>query len=188
MMDHIRVPGISHHRSHAAFRVAVAACFAVVPVGIGMMLASRVFAEPSKSTHASGVKAFALRLSPRQDLKKELLAFARREGLKAAAIVTCVGSLTDVNVRLANRETGTARTGHFEIVSLVGLLDPDGGHLHLCVTDRDGNAFGGHLLDGSLVYTTAEVVIAELSDLEFKRELDKTFGYRELVVYPRTSR
>ncbi len=118
-------------------------------------------------------------------MKKELLAYAQREGLWAAAIVTCVGSLTDVNVRLANQKGGTTRQGHFEITSLVGILDPAGGHLHLGVTDKDGVAFGGHLLDGNLVYTTAEVVLVELTDLEFRREIDPTFGYNELSVIPR---
>lgn len=170
------------------FPIAIGACLAAGLIGFGMLFASRVLAEPSRPANASGIKAYAVRLTPKQDLKKELLAIARREGMKAPAILTCVGSLTDINVRLANREGGTARSGHFEIVSLVGLLDADGGHLHLCVTDQDGHAFGGHLLDGSLVYTTAEVVIVELQDLAFRREVDKTFGYKELVVEQRTSR
>ena len=45
--------------------------------------------------------------------------------------------------------------------------------------------FGGHVLDGCRVYTTAEVVVAELTDLFFDRHTDATFGYRELVVAPR---
>jgi len=79
------------------------------------------------------------------------------------------------------------RTGHFEIVSLVGTLGRDGGHLHLCAADGDGVAFGGHLLDGSLVFTTAEVVVAELTDAEFRREPDPATGFRELIVVPRES-
>jgi predicted DNA-binding protein with PD1-like motif len=131
------------------------------------------------------MKTFAFRLKPGQDLRKELLAFAKREGLKAGAVVTCVGSLTEVSLRYANREGAAVRQGRFEIVALVGTVDPSGGHLHLCVADRDGVAFGGHLTDGCLVYTTAEVVVGELTGLEFRREPDRTFGYDELAVYPR---
>jgi predicted DNA-binding protein with PD1-like motif len=97
--------------------------------------------------------------------------------------VTCVGSLTTTKLRLANRSDTSTRAGHFEIVSLVGTVDPSGGHLHLCVTDGDGVAFGGHLVDGCVVYTTAEVVLADLTGLEFRREVDPTFGYKELAVY-----
>ncbi len=31
---------------------------------------------------------------------------------------------------------------------------------------------GRHLLDGSIIYTTEEIIITELVDLEFKRELE----------------
>ncbi len=42
-------------------------------------------------------------------------------------------------------------------------------------------------MNNNLVYTTAEIVIVELSDLEFVRENDPTYGYQELVVKKRTS-
>lgn len=133
----------------------------------------------------SNTKAYALRLTPGQDLKLEILAFAKRHELKAAAVVTCVGSLTDVNLRYANRETGLHRKGHFEIVSLVGTCEFGGGYLHLCVSDADGVTIGGHVLDGCKVHTTAEIVLVELSDLTFRRELDRNTGYKELVIESR---
>ncbi len=135
---------------------------------------------------ASTMKVYALRLGPGRDLRLGLLDFARECGLRAPAILTRVGSLTDVVLRHANRTEATVRRGHFEIVSLVGLIDPPRGHLHLCVADGDGNVCGGHLLDGSLVYTTAEIVIGELEALEFRREPDPATGFRELVVGERS--
>lgn len=144
-------------------------------------------AEDSLTTSrpGSGVRAYAFRLTPGQDLKQEVLAFARRERLHAAAILTCVGSLTEVCLRFANRSEPTVRRGHFEIVSLVGTLCESGGHLHLAVADETGAMLGGHMLDGCRVYTTAEVVVADLTGLRFDRHTDATFGYRELVVTPR---
>lgn len=140
---------------------------------------------PGPRAEGSTVRAYAVRLTPGQDLRRELLAFARREGLRAGAVVTCVGSLTTAVLRFANRGEPVVRKGHFEIVSLVGTLSADGGHLHLCVADRDGATFGGHLLDGCEVFTTAEVVVAELTDLAFRREPDPATGFNELVVSPR---
>ena len=133
----------------------------------------------------SAVTAHAFRLTPGTDLKRELLAFAARHHFKAAAIVTCVGSLTEVCLRYANRPDGVTRRGHFEIVSLVGTFSEGGGHFHLAVADELGAMSGGHLLDGCLIYTTAEVVIIELTEVQFDRQVDDTFGYRELVVNPR---
>ena len=141
--------------------------------------------ENAAVTTRSPVTALAFRLKPGDDLKRELAAFAQRERLRAGVILTGVGSLTEVNIRYANREGGTLRKGHFEILSLVGTLDADGMHVHMTVADRDGVAFGGHLLDGCVVYTTAEIAVGELDALKFRREPDPTYGYRELVVSPR---
>lgn len=133
---------------------------------------------------SSPLRAYALRLRPGQDLKQELTAFVVKSGLRAGAVLTCVGSLTDVSLRLANQENATTYHGHFEIVSLVGTLSPAGSHLHLAVADSTGRTIGGHLMDGCRIYTTAELVLAELPALEFRRETDATFGYLELAVYP----
>ncbi len=130
------------------------------------------------------MKSFAFRLTPGQDLKREILAFAHRHGLRAPVVLTCVGSLTRLVIRLAGANDVLDRTGKFEIVSLVGCADPPRGHLHLCVADETGATIGGHLMDGCVVYTTAEVVLGELPDVTFRRELDPTYGYKELVVEP----
>lgn len=102
--------------------------------------------------------------------------------LSAAGVVTCVGSLTEVTIRYANREEATKLTGHFEIVSLVGTLEPGGGHLHISVSDGEGQTLSGHLLPGSAVYTTAEIVLVALDDLRFTRKPDPVTTYEELSV------
>jgi uncharacterized protein len=153
---------------------------------IGLAVWNAAAHEPAeRPATASPARFLAFRLRPGQDLRRELLAFVRREDVRAGAVVTCVGSLTTVSLRLANRTETTTRTGHFEITSLVGTLDAAGGHLHLGVADGQGDSFGGHLVDGCVVYTTAEVVVADLTGLEFRREIDPTYGYKELVVLPR---
>ncbi|KUG07088.1 hypothetical protein ASU33_04000 [Solirubrum puertoriconensis] len=129
-----------------------------------------------------------LRLRPGQDLRQQLTALVKAEGIKAGAMLTCVGSLTQVTLRLANQEVPTEYRGHFEIVSLVGTLAESGSHLHLSVADSTGRTSGGHLLDGNLVYTTAEIVVGVLDDVEFRREEDPIFGYKELTVRPRAHR
>lgn len=139
---------------------------------------------PSTPAASSSLRTYALRLKPGQDLRRELLAFTEQRGLRAAAVLTCVGSLTTATLRLANQEGPSVYRGHFEIVSLVGTLSINGSHLHLSVADSTGRTLGGHLLDGNLVYTTVELVIGELPELDFRREPDATYGYRELAVYP----
>lgn len=128
------------------------------------------------------MKVFAFRVKPGQDLRRELLAFAERHALVAPMVLTCVGSLQQLVLRFAGQTDATVRIGRFEIVSLVGCVDPPRGHLHLSAADESGVVVGGHLMDGCEVYTTAEVVVGELPGVRFRRELDPTYGYRELVV------
>ena len=129
-------------------------------------------------------KFFALRLPPHADLRRSLLDFAQKNSIKAAAIVTCVGSLDQCNLRFADQKDGKVMKGFYEILSLSGTLGNAGCHLHLCVSDKEGRTMGGHLLDENLIYTTAEIVIVELIDVSFDREVDDTYGYSELVVKP----
>jgi uncharacterized protein len=128
------------------------------------------------------IRTFAFRLAPHQDIKKSLIEFARENKIKAGCIITAVGSLEQMNLRFANQEHGTLKTGYFEIMSLTGTFSETSSHLHMSVSDHTGNTIGGHLLDDNKVYTTLEIVVAELTDLEFAREKDPAYGYSELVV------
>lgn len=93
-----------------------------------------------------------------------------------------MGSLTQTNLRFAKQPEGSGSNGHFEIVSLTGTLSTSGSHLHMSVCDSLGQTIGGHLLNGNLVYTTAEIVIGESKSLVFSREKDGTTAWEELQV------
>lgn len=130
----------------------------------------------------SPARMVAIRLVPGEDPIAALRALQRRTGARAMAVVTCVGSLTRAMIRHANRPESTEYLGHYEITSLVGTIDPAGEHLHLTVTDGRGRALGGHLLPGSSVYTTAEIVVAILEEIAFSRAPCPHSGYDELVI------
>lgn len=134
---------------------------------------------------AAAPQVIALRLRPGADLRAELLRVTRERGLEAAWVSTCVGSLTKVTLRYANQPQGTTLEGHFEIVSLVGTVSTHGSHLHLSVSDGEGRTIGGHLLDGSAVYTTAEVVLLSSPDLRFTRPRDAETTFGELSIETR---
>jgi predicted DNA-binding protein with PD1-like motif len=131
------------------------------------------------------VRTIAFRLRPGDDLRAGIEAAARGAGLRAPLVLTCVGSLS----RAALRPAGVDRTDHvdgdLEIVSLVGTLSEDGPHLHLAVSDNTGHMTGGHLQEGSVVRTTAEVVLGELEDVVFRRPIDPETTWDELVIEPR---
>lgn len=115
-------------------------------------------------------------------MKKSIIRFLQEKNIRAGWVVSCVGSLTNYGLRFANREDGTSGQGYFEIMSLCGTLSVQGCHLHLSIADSTGKVTGGHLLDGCLIYTTAEIVIGCTGQMEFTRLVDGTTPWKELQI------
>ena len=131
------------------------------------------------------MKAVPLRLQPGNDLRLALEAWMGAQQEQAGCVLSAVGSLSVAQLRLAGATQATAIHGELEILSLSGTLSPDGAHLHIAIADSKGAVIGGHLCAGSLVRTTAELVIGLLPEFQFRRELDPATGYAELRVSPR---
>ncbi len=55
----------------------------------------------------------------------------------------------------------------------------------MAVADSKGAVIGGHLCAGSLVRTTAELVIGLLPEWRFCRQPDPATSYSELQIRPR---
>ena len=130
------------------------------------------------------MKIHTFRLKPQQDLFDSIEDFVKQNNIEAGCILSSVGSLTHATLRLANREYFNEYEVHFEIVSMTGTVSIHGSHIHVAISDGDGVTIGGHLVSGCKIYTTAEIVLLELDDVVYKRELYKNdSGYEELVVY-----
>lgn len=128
---------------------------------------------------------FALRLHPGDDLKKSLANFVAAQNIKAGYIITAVGSLSISNLRYAGQSEGFITESKFEILTLSGTVSVQGLHLHITLADETGKTTGGHLLDGNIIYTTAEIVIGEARQLLFNRKPDAETGYAELEIESR---
>ncbi len=122
-----------------------------------------------------------VRLEPGEDPRARLEALRAERDWSGAAIVSAVGSLTEAQIRFANRDTVTWVKGPLEVVSLSGTLGPDGPHLHVSVADGRGRTRGGHLAVGSSVYTTLELVVLVFDDVTLTRPVDPATTYGELV-------
>jgi predicted DNA-binding protein with PD1-like motif len=128
------------------------------------------------------MNAVAFRLSPGADLKQSLSDYCVEHQIDAACVISCVGSLRCASIRFADHAEATIVEDKLEIVSLVGTVSQHGCHLHIAVSDGQGSVSGGHLMAGSLVYTTAEIVLGMLPGVIFKREHDDQTGYKELKI------
>jgi predicted DNA-binding protein with PD1-like motif len=128
------------------------------------------------------MKVHAFRLHPGTDLREEIDAFVHQHNIAAGVILTCVGNLSKVIIRMANENIVRTFEGTYEIVSLVGTLESGNSHIHISVSDSEGKVIGGHLKLGSVVGVTAEIVIGELNGIKFKRDFDPETGFEELIV------
>lgn len=128
------------------------------------------------------MKAVALRVKPGQDPLAEIERFIEDRKIDAACILTCVGSLTRACLRYADQPETAVLVGRFEIVSLTGVLSCAGSHCHIAISDATGKTTGAHLMEGSAVYTTAEIVIGVLPGNRFLRIHDPETGYPELEI------
>jgi predicted DNA-binding protein with PD1-like motif len=130
------------------------------------------------------MKVVPLRLKPGADLRQALEAWMGEQQEQAGCVISAVGSLSLAQLRFAGAAEATAIHGELEILSLSGTLSPNGSHLHIAISGTSGAVIGGHLCVGSLVRTTAELVIGLLPEWQFSRELDPATGYAELQISP----
>ena len=124
-----------------------------------------------------------LRLLPGDDLLGGLRAFAAAHGVEAAVVLSCVGSTATTTLRPAGVKAPKVLPGDkFEIVSLTGTVSASAHHLHLSVADADCVVRGGHLLEGCVVRTTAEIALGVVEGVSFSRPHDPRTGYDELSI------
>jgi predicted DNA-binding protein with PD1-like motif len=131
------------------------------------------------------MRVVPLSLHPGDGLRLALEAWMDAQQEQAGYVISAVGSMSLAQLRLAGATQATAIHGELEILSLSGTLSPDGAHLHIAIAGSSGAVIGGHLCAGSLVRTTAELVIGLLPQWQFRRVLDPATGYAELRISPR---
>jgi uncharacterized protein len=124
----------------------------------------------------------AFRLIKGNDLKQEIEKYVIANNIKAGVILCCVGCVYEINIRLANGKDIFQKKGNYEIVSITGTLSMDGVHLHGSFSGTNGETIGGHLKEGCLINTTAEICLLEINDLKFTRIYDEMTGFKELDI------
>jgi predicted DNA-binding protein with PD1-like motif len=136
----------------------------------------------------ASMELIPLRLHPGDDLKQALESWLELPAGGSGWVVSGIGSLTVAQLRLAGRTEPSVFDRYLEILTLQGSLCRSGSHIHITVADANGAVLGGHLCEGSVVRTTAEVLVARLPQWQLQRAVDPTTGYRELKILPRLKR
>jgi uncharacterized protein len=128
----------------------------------------------------------AVRLHEGEALKESIEAIVRERKLSSAVVLSAVGSLSRARIRMSgakpDKQDIRDYDGAFEIVSLIGNLGQNRTHLHIAISDQDGQVVGGHLKEESIVHTTVELVLAVEDNLTFSEEIDPETGFGELKI------
>ena len=130
------------------------------------------------------MRTHAFRLHRGDDLRAGIEAYAKAHALSAAVILSCVGCVSRFRLRDATGVNIREREGHYEIVSATGTVSKDRLHIHVSRSDTELTVFGGHLAEGCIVNTTAEIVLLEMEELSFTGAFDPETGYTELQINP----
>ncbi len=119
------------------------------------------------------------RIHEGEDLAEAIKKRAEKSGVKAGLIIV-IGSLK--NIVIGYYKEGEYKyvrlDGPLEIASCTGNIAVDEKdetiiHAHIVVTNERGEAFGGHLMQGSIVGATAELAIIEGVGLTLQRTSDE---------------
>eukprot|EP00088_Acartia_fossae_P008406 TRINITY_DN14010_c0_g1_i1.p1 TRINITY_DN14010_c0_g1~~TRINITY_DN14010_c0_g1_i1.p1 ORF type:complete len:168 (-),score=28.92 TRINITY_DN14010_c0_g1_i1:258-728(-) len=143
--------------------------------------------ENLPALQTSNLRVHCVRLEPGMEIKSALLRYAEENNLRAPFIMTCVGSVTKATIRYAAQVTADSTVDlneKMEICSLVGTLGA-GAHLHIVLGREDGSTISGHAIGNLEVFTTAEIVLGECTDLVFNRTFDSRTGFPELDIQKR---
>ena len=122
-----------------------------------------------------------IRLHPGIDLREFLEKIAKQQFPDGAFVVCGIGSLSNPRLRLAEQNAATVYSGPFELLSLSGSICLDGTHLHAVIGSDSGQVFGGHVVRGNIVRTTAELLLIPLQEWKLTRTFDDQTGFQELT-------
>ncbi len=128
------------------------------------------------------ITPLAVRLTQGADLKRSIQDIVQQNNIQAGSIASCVGCFKQTKIRLAGATEELMLSDPVEIVSLMGTLTPTHQHVHVSVAQVNGQVIGGHMLEGCIVDTTAELIIHFYPTLRFSRQPDPDTGYTELIV------
>ncbi len=132
------------------------------------------------------MRMLAIRLHEGQDLKNSIEVLVREQKISAATILSAVGSLSHVRLRMAgarpDKQDVRDYEGIYEIVSAIGNLGQGRTHIHISIADSDEKVISGHLKEGSIVHTTTELVLVIDDKLQFSEEVDPATKFGELKI------
>lgn len=118
------------------------------------------------------------------DLFNELTSFCEKENISIGRF-EAIGAVKKARFGYYDQKNHeyhhTEINQHMEILSCIGNISLNEGkpmvHAHITLADEIGNAVGGHLVQGTVVFA-CEFIIQAFDNAEFIRGFDKTTGLK----------
>ena len=132
-------------------------------------------------------RVVSFKLAPGDDLEAGLIAVCERYQLQNGVILSAFGSLQNAIVKnVISIPTVKYNAGYGEPTELEGPIELLGAsgvichtdegkilpHIHILLSDRNANGFGGHLCPGTKVQITVEGAIAEFEGINMRKLMD----------------
>ena len=133
------------------------------------------------TTTAGTMTVHSVRLHRGDDLLLSIKELAQEKHIKAGVVLSAVGCVLQARLRDASGVNIREIEEQCEIVSLNGTVSEKRCHLHLALSKEDLSTVGGHMVEGCIINTTCELVIAELPGQQIDVEFDEETGYKELI-------
>ncbi|MBP2070989.1 PPC domain-containing DNA-binding protein [Thermoanaerobacterium butyriciformans] len=116
------------------------------------------------------------------DLLQEITTFITNENIRSGEI-RIIGAVKKARFGYFNQSTKEykfiEKNEHMEILSAIGNISLKNGkpfpHVHITLADKDGNVFGGHLMEGTKIFA-AEFVIVDYGENNLERVDDEFTG------------
>lgn len=137
-------------------------------------------------------KTIIARLLPGTDMLDGIEEVCRQYNVKNGVILCSIGSLTQLTYTYPVYEA-TAKAGivYCDPVVIKGPIEFFGGqgvicqsendeyliHFHASASDENTKIYGGHMLKGSTVLATIDLIINEISNVQMLRVLDDETGF-----------
>ena len=127
-------------------------------------------------------KSYLGKLAHDGDLLEELNAFCAAQDIRLGR-VEAIGAVRKARIGYYHQDTRTYEFHEFnepmEITALAGNVSLKDGkpfvHAHVTLTNAKGQAFGGHLAPGTVVFA-CEALVQELQGPTFQRAMDEQTG------------
>ena len=101
-------------------------------------------------------------------------------------LISAVGDLSQVSFKCPSNEKPLTLKKKLEIITLNGYLSSSVSHLHISVADDSCAVFGGHLLPGTLVLKSLDILLGVIPNLkqQFLNQINDNVVIVDIYVLP----